>query len=95
MRHVEVARREGLDVVDVNVVDGERLPGRDVEGAADPVDLQGAVDLAALAQGSLFGVRISGAIFALLDAARVELPILLSKNRVKKSFQFFQSSCFF
>ena len=75
--HVEVAGRERLHVVDVNVIDGERLSGRDVKGPTNSIDLQRAVDLAAFAQGSLFGVGESSAVLTLLDAARVKLPIFL------------------
>ena len=42
---VEVWRGEGLDVVDVDVVDGVGFPGGDVEAAPHPVHLQVTIDL--------------------------------------------------
>jgi hypothetical protein len=83
MGHVEIGGGEGLDVVDVNVVDGERLSWSDVKGAAHPVDFQGSVDLAAFAERALFCVGEGRPVLALLDAARVELPVLLSVGRIK------------
>ena len=50
VREVEIGGGEGLDVVDVDVVDGEALPGAEVEAATYSVHLEVAVDLAALLQ---------------------------------------------
>ena len=76
MREVEVGGGEGLDVMNVDVVNGEALAGAEVETATHTVHFQVAVDLAALFERRLF-VDEPFPVLALLDAPRVELPRLL------------------